>query len=300
VSALMAAMQAIDSTVRTGWCEEGAIPAAVIDSGEVISVESTSFTEGYTFETMADLRLDGPLAPLTAPIVVRGAAPGDTLRVDILDLAFMRDFGCMLLSPGKGAFPHLTDTRIARPVRVDDTTVTFSDEVRIPTRKMLGKVSVAPANGRVLSNTPGLHGGNMDNRDIGVGASVYLPVQVPGAHLGLGDGHAVQGDGECAISAVEVELRSVVRATICKDLDIRAPLVRSGGVVMAMGAAESLDEAAQQAMDELHRLLRDRVGMDARDAAMLMSLVCDVHVAQLVNPLKSVKARVPDRFLPLP
>src|SRR5680860_1253364 len=146
-----ARMQQIDSSVRTKWCEVGAEPAAVVDSGEVISVESTSFTEGYTFDTMHTLREltpDRSRAPLTAPIIVRGARPGHVLRVDVLDLQFTRDFGCMLLAPGKGAFPAVTEQLVARGVRIDDHQVAFSDTVRIPTRKMLGKVSVAPSRER--------------------------------------------------------------------------------------------------------------------------------------------------------
>jgi amidase len=293
-------MKQIDSSVRTNWCEVGDMPAAVIDSGEVISVESASFTEGYTFETMHKLDLDLAVTPLTAPIVVNGARPGDTLQVDILDLQFMRDFGCILLLPGRGAFPDVADELVAHPVAIDDYQVHFSPALAIPTRKMLGKVSVAPAGERILSNEPGLHGANMDNRDIGVGARVYLPVNVDGAHLGLGDAHAVQGDGECGISAVEVEMRSVVRVTVHEQLDIRTPVVRSDGHVMTMGVGPTLDAAARQALEEMHRLVRRHLGLDAKEAAMFLSLTCDVHVSQLVNPLMSVKARISDQYLALP
>lgn len=293
-------MQHIDSSVRTNWCEVGATAAATIDSGETLEIESTSFTEGHTFESMPTLALDQAVAPLTGPIIVRGAEPGDVLRIDILDLQFVRDFGCILLLPGRGAFPDATDELLAYPVRIDDYQVQFSDTIAIPTRKMLGKVSVAPAGERILSNRPGNHGGNMDNRDIGVGASVYLPVFIEGAHLGIGDAHAVQGDGECGISAVEVEMTSVIRVTVIKDMDLRTPMVRSQGVVMAMGVGETLDEASAHALGEISRLLRDQRGTDAKETAMLMSLVCDVHVSQLVNPLVSAKARVPENLLRLP
>jgi amidase len=159
---------------------------------------------------------------------------------------------------------------------------------------------VAPAGERIHSSSPGPHGGNLDNRDIGVGASVYLPVNVVGAHLGIGDAHAVQGDGEIGISAVEVEMESVVRATVIKDLDLRVPVVRSGGHVMTMGVGRTLDEAAHEALDEMHRLLRAQHGLDDRDTAMFMSIVCDVHVSQLVNPLVGIKTKIPEHLLPLP
>jgi len=295
-------MQHIDSSIRTRWCEAGDPPAAVIDSGEVITVDSASFTEGYSFETMHTLEqiTPGSPAPLTAPIIIRGATPGGAVRVDVLDLEFLREFGCMLLAPGKGAFPDVTDRRIARAVMVNDYYVAFSDTVKIPTRKMLGKVSVAPQGERVLCNQPGRHGGNMDNRDITIGSSVYLPVSVEGAHLGVGDGHAVQGDGECGGSAVEVEMRTTLRATALADIDIRTPVVRSGGFMMTMGAGSTLDEAADQALSEMHRLLRSQLGMEAKETAMMMSLVCDVHVSQLVNPLVSAKVRIPELYLTLP
>jgi amidase len=293
-------VQRIDSSIRTNWCEIGEVLAATVESGEVFEVASSSFTEGYSFETMHELVLEQAVAPLTAPIIVSGAAPGDVVRVDVLDLRFARDFGCILLLPGRGAFPDVTPELHARPVRITDSLVEFSDAIRIPTRKMLGKVSVAPAGDRVHSSTPGRHGGNMDNTEIGIGSSVYLPVFVEGAHLGIGDAHAVQGDGEVGISAVEVEMVSVLRATVIKSLDLRVPIVRSGRSVMTMGVGSTLDEAAKEALGELGRLVRQRHRLDEQEVAMLLSIACDVHVAQLVNPLVGVKAKVPEHLLTLP
>ena len=293
-------MQRIDSSVRTNWSEVGEVPAAVVESGEVIEVTSASFTEGYTAENMHELVVEQAVAPLTAPILVRGARPGQVVRVDILDLRFVRDFGCILLLPGRGAFPDVTDKLVAKAVGIDDAEVRFSDSIRVPTRKMVGKVSVAPAGERIHSSLPGAHGGNMDNRDIGVGSSVYLPVFVDEAHLGIGDAHAVQGDGECGISAVEVEMVSVIRVTLIPDLELDAPVVRGGGNVMTMGAAGTLDLAAAQALAAMKQLLKASNGLSDQDAAMLMSIACDVHVSQLVNPLVGVKARMPERYIPLP
>jgi amidase len=293
-------VQRITTAIRTNYAETGTVPAATVDSGEVFQVASTSFTEGYSYETMPQLVVEQAVAPLTAPIIVTGAQPGDVLRVDVIELRFTRDFGCVLLLPGRGVFPSLTQELYAKPVRITDDEVIFSDALRIPTRKMLGKVSVAPAGEPVHSSSPGHHGGNLDNRDIGRGSSVYLPVNVEGAHLGIGDAHAVQGDGEIGISAVEVEMESVVRATVIKDLDLRVPVVRSGGHVMTMGVGQTLDEAAREALDEMHRLLKAEHGLDDRDTAMFMSMACDVHVSQLVNPLVGIKAKIPEHLLPLP
>jgi amidase len=292
-------MLRIDSSVRTIWCEVGKVPAATIASGDVINVEMTSFTEGFTFENLPGMQMDQAIAPLTAPIIVAGAQPGDTLRIDVLDLRFTREFGCVLLLPGRGAFPNLTSELMARPVAISDHEVRFSEAIRIPTRKMIGKISVAPPGERITSSFPGRHGGNLDNNDIGVGSSVFLPVFVEGAHLGLGDAHAVQADGECGISAVEVEMECIVRVTVLQGPDVQVPIVRSGGTIATMGVGETLDDAAAEALGEMHRLMRNHLHLDAKETAMLMSLVCDVHVSQLVNRLVSVKAKVPDRFLQL-
>lgn len=293
-------MQTISSAVRTNWCEEGKDPAGIIQSGEIFVVESTSFTEGHTPDTIPQLKLDLAVAPLTAPILVKGARPGNVLRIDILELRFTRDFGCIFLIPGRGAFPSVTDTLIAQAVPITDYEVRLSDSLVLPTHKMIGKVSVAPPRGRVLSSLPGRHGGNMDNRDICVGSSVYLPVFVDEAHLGIGDAHAVQGDGECGISAVEVEMSTVARVTLISNLELQTPVVKSGGYVMTMGAGESLDEAAREALHEMKRLLQQHRRLNEREAVMLMSLACDVHVSQLVNPLVGVKARIPQHLLQLP
>lgn len=293
-------MQVISSSRRTLWCEAVGEPAATVTSGEVFSIQSTSFTEGYEFETLSSLSLSQAVAPLTGPIIVEDAQPGDVLRIDVLDLKLDRDFGCVLLLPGRGVFPDAVPALIAYAVRVDDYSVHFGHELTIPTRKMLGKVAVAPAGERVSSSLPGSHGGNMDNNDIGIGASVYLPVFVAGAYLGMGDAHAVQGDGEIGISAVEVEMTSVVRVTVIKDFALRTPAIRSGGYVATMGTGPTLDSAAGEALREMRSLIEDQLRLSRQESIMFMSLACDLHVTQMVNTVQGVKAKVPERYIKLP
>lgn len=293
-------MQVVTSKTRTNDCGAADPFAATVQPGEVFTVESTSFTEGYTHETIHILDTSTAVAPLTGPIRVEGAEPGMVLRVDILKLEIARDFGVMLLLPGKGAFAEHVVEPVVKGIRLDKTHAHFNDSLKIPLSPMLGKVSVAPAGEPILSNRPGPYGGNMDNTHICEGASVYLPIFVEGAYLALGDAHAAMGDGESCVSGVECEMRSIVRCALLRDLDITHPIVVSRGKTMTTAEGQTLEEACKKALHSMAVLLAKRHDMGYLDAARLISIAGDVHTCQIVNPLVGVKVLVPYWLLPLP
>lgn len=293
-------MQVITSENRTKYCGNRDPVAARVQSGEVFTVESTSFTEGYTFENIDQLDTSTAVAPLTGPIWIEGAEPGMVLKVEILKLEITRDFGCMLIGPGKGAFGDRVTEPVVTGIRIDATHAQFNERLRIPLSPHLGKVSVAPAGEPILSNRPGPYGGNMDNSHICEGASLYLPIFVDGAYFGVGDAHAVMGDGESCVSGLECEMRSILRCTLIQDLDITHPIVVSRGKTMTTAEGETLEVACKKALHAMATLLAAHHCISYLDATRLISLAGDVHTCQIVNPLVGMKVLVPNWLLPMP
>ena len=162
---------------------------------------------------------------------------------------------------------------------------------------MIGVIGVAPAGDPVNCGTPGSHGGNMDNTAIGAGATLYFPVAAEGALFGLGDMHAVMGDGEVSVSGAEVAGWATVTLTALPDLSVPDPLIQTATHLGVIASAESLDAASDRAVHEMVDLLCDRTGMGADEAVMLLSLVADVQVCQMVDPEKTVRFMVPNYVL---
>jgi amidase len=274
--------------------------AARVHPGEAFVVETTSFTEGHTCEDIASLDPKKAVAPLTGPIWVEGARPGQTLKIHIQEIQLARDFGCVILVPGKGALGEHIHARLVRGIRLRGGLAYLNERLAFPVAPMLGKVSVAPTGEPVLCNQPGPFGGNMDNTHLHAGATLYLPVFVEGAYLGVGDGHALMSDGEGSGSALECELRTTLRCEVVDDLPITHPVVVSDGKTMTVAEGETLEAASKQALHNMALLLARHHGLDYPEAAMLIGMVADLHTCQIVNPLVSVKVLVPHWLLPLP
>ena len=167
----------------------------------------------------------------------------------------------------------------------------------IPLAPMIGVVGVAPAGEPVNCGTPGSHGGNMDNTAIGAGATLYFPVAVPRALFGLGDMHAVMGDGEVSVSGAEVAGWATVTLTALPELAVPNPLIETATHFGIIASAETLDAAADVAVHQMVDLLAAGTGRGADELVMLLSLVADVRVCQMVDPEKTVRFMVPKYVL---
>ena len=266
-------------------------PVLVVDQGERFTLDTKSLLTGGFFEAGEYERCS---IPVTGPVVVRGARPGDALRVDLhaIDIA---DRGAMVTFPGRGGFSGGL-ARYGRVVAVDDGGVYFADGVTIPARPMVGKIGVAPHDGEPSSSTVGTHGGNLDCKDVTAGSAVILPVQVPGALLFAGDLHAAQGDGECSLTGVEVEGTVALSCRVLPGVTLTRPVVLSHGHVITMGDGDTLDEAAKAALDDLLELVVVDRSWSREKAAMLLGAAADVAVSQLVNARASVKASLADCY----
>ncbi len=234
---------------------------------------------------------------MTGPIAVRGAEPGDALRVEILDVALNEDWGFNLLRPLLGALPDdfalhsLTHLRIDRARGVIETPW----GLKIPARPFFGVMGVAPPPlwGRVTSIVPRSFGGNIDCKELVAGTTLFLPVHVPGALFSAGDGHAVQGDGEACLTPVETGLRGLFRLSLVKGAGIPGPRAETPDHLIAMGFDPDLDRAARIALREAVAMIVERAGLDPVDAYRLCGMAVDLRVTQLVNEHKGVHAMIP-------
>lgn len=237
----------------------------------------------------------GPGAhPLTGPIYVQRAEPGDTLEVHILGFEYLHPFGVTGFRPGSGTLPDEFPYARFKMIRFDPKAgvAEFSRGVRLKLAPFWGSIGVAPPPviHRLSSGPPGSHAGNLDNKELVAGSILYLPVHVPGALLSIGDGHALQGDGEVTITALETSLRGTVQIFVRKGRQIRWPRAETPTHFITMGLNPDLNEAARMATREMIDFLMSQKGMSRDEAYILCSLAADLRVTQLVDDTKGIHA----------
>jgi len=227
--------------------------------------------------------------------------PGDTLQVDILDARPTMDWGYVSILPLLGTLPdEFTDYQTIHPhIDAARGVATLPWGTEIDLDPFFGIVAVAPppAWGRCTSSVPRAFGGNMDNKELKPGTTLYLPVFNEGALFYAGDGHGVQGDGEVCITALEMGITGTFRLTVRKDLKIEHPFAESPTQLISIGLDEDLDDAARQAVREMVRHLCARTGLSRNEAYMLCSLAGNLRVTQLVDGNKGVHMMMPKRYL---
>lgn len=231
---------------------------------------------------------------LTGPIYIQDAEPGDTLEVRLLQFEFLHPFGWTGFTPGRGTLPDDFPYSRFRLVRFDPRIglAEFLPGITLKLAPFWGTIGVAPplALGPVPSGVPGPMGGNFDNKELVAGSTLYLPVHVPGALLSMRDGHALQGDGEVSVSAVETSLRGTIQVFVRKGKPIRWPRAETPTHFISMGLNPDLDEAARIAVREMVDFLVSEKGLSRDDAYMLCSLAADLRVTQLVDGTKGIHA----------
>ena len=283
-----------DAKEKTRYC---------ISSGEEITIETVSggpnvipSQEFYTPPELLEIhKLGVPQVPghiLTGPVSVEGAMPGDTLQVDILDISLRQDWGYNFIRPLSGALPYDFDEEIHMniPLDRDKMIATLPWGLELPLSPFFGVMGVAPPSGwgRISSIMPRAHGGNIDNKELLVNSTLYLPIFNKGAQFSVGDGHALQGDGEVCVTAIETALKGKFRLTVRKDLRLNYPQAETSTHYITMGMDPDLDLCAEMALRNMINLIVNSANISKSDAYTLCSLVGDLRITQVVNGCKGV------------
>ena len=305
-------LHASPTTVHRGFFDASLKPVLTIDSGDVVRLWTATGNPRY-FESLGvpkdkipselyavfagvpgagreDHTLDGPIA-------VRGAEPGDTVEIRIRSIDLWLPIAGMGIRAGRGSLPEEFPYSRDRVLFFDPEKkiIPFAPGVIVPAKPFWGVIAVAPppSMGRVVSGPPNVFGGNMDNHDLQPGTSLFLPVHAKGALISIGDGHAVQGDGEVGMSAVETSLKGEIQVVLHKGMHITWPRAETPTHYMTMGLNEDLNQAAKIATREMLNFIVENKHLSRDDALMLMSAAMDLHVTQIVDGTKGVHAMLP-------
>ena len=310
-------LEATPATVAYGYYWAGAPPALRIQSGDIIDVDTllTNTPAGLeragikpdkiqdslkriVAEVTGDRRGPGGHI-LTGPVFVEGAEPGDALEVKILSIDFALDYGYNGCS---GFLPENCNRTVPQkiiPIDKKRMTSEFKPGIVIPLRPFFGSMGVAPepGAGRVSSNPPGRHAGNLDNKELVAGSTLLIPVFVRGALFEIGDGHAAQGDGEVDQTAIETSLRGRVQLTVRKGLALNWPRAETATDYISMAADPDLKVATATAIQEMVNFLAAARGLSKHEAYQLVSIAGNVAVTQLVDrPNVGVHVKMPKRI----
>src|SRR5262245_59879290 len=288
-------------------------PRLVVEPGDTLAIDTRDASDGYytPTSTSRDTANRGPFKghPLTGPVAVQGARPGDVLAIDILDVRAAAPFGWTHIRPGRGLLPEsdfpesflqiwdVSDGAFAR-VRARSGV-----RVSVPQGPFPGVIGTAlDEPGGHSTMPPRKNGGNVDIRQLTAGTTVYLPVWVDGALLSVGDAHAAQGDGEVCISAVEMASRVTLRIGLRQDRPLREPQFRMSGPQPSRGAeyvttahGPDLFASSQQAIRYLIEHMVEERGLTREEAYVVASVAADLRISEIVDaPNWIVSAFLPD------
>src|SRR3984893_2837106 len=310
-------LEVTPSTVAYGYYWSEAAPVLRIASGDIVDVDTllTNTPAGLAKAGVPDEKIQQSLKTivdevtgdrkgpgghiLTGPIYVEGAEPGDVLEVKILSISLPIDYG---YNGCKGFLPENCEPDApAKILRLDrkQMTAEFAPGIVIPLRPFFGSMGVAPAPeaGRVSSNPPGRHAGNLDNRELVAGTTLYIPVFVRGALFEIGDGHAAQGDGEVDQTAIETSLRGRLQLTVRKDMKLKWPRAETATDYISMATDPDLSVATRSAIQEMVDFLVAEKKLTKHHAYELVSIAGNVAVTQLVDkPNFGIHVRLPKRI----
>jgi acetamidase/formamidase len=303
-------LRAAPETVRIGVFD-AAFPAIMnIESGDTVEVQCVSGREEVMPPPGSPMIVPPELAAIlaanpgtraghivTGPIAIAGGMPGDMLEIRIEKIVAGTNWGYNMIRPLAGTLPEdFHDTTLMHiPVDQEKLVCTLPWGTELKMAPFFGVMGVAPppAFGQIMSKEPRLHGGNLDNKEMTAGSTLFLPVWVPGANFSVGDGHGVQGDGEVCVTALEMCLTGTFTFILHKGDGPNRPLLRmpraeTASHFISMGLNEDLDQAMKQALREMIAFICARSNLSREQAYSFCSLAVDFHVTQTVNGEKGV------------
>ena len=300
-------LPATPETVHTGFYDNTLSPVITINSGDTVLFETMTLFEnqvarGMTFEKLENIRRPyaeqrvGPHT-LTGPVYINGAEAGNVLEIRIKGM-IPKSHGFNVIYPGKGGtLPEEFPEGRIKDFYLDweNKQTVFAPGVVIPLRPFLGSMGVAPKEpGKAHSGPPMSFGGNMDCKELVEGTTLFLSVQVQGALFSCGDAHAVQGDGEVCLTALETALTEAeLQFILRKDMDLEYPMFETPSNWGVMGFHEDLDVAVKIALRGMIRFLVSEKKMDSYEAYSLCSLQADLRVTQVVDGTKGIHVMMP-------
>jgi acetamidase/formamidase len=306
-------LKATPKTVAWGYYDAGAPPVLRIKSGDTVEVQTliTNSPTGLEHALVPPAQVEQALRDiykevtdrgpgghiLTGPIYVEGAEPGHVLEVRIQTIKLALPYAYNAFGPRGGFlpedFPH-SRTKII-PLDGKRMVARFAEGIEIPLRPFFGSMGVAPpaSAGRISSVPPGIHAGNLDNKELVAGTTLFIPVHAPGALFAVGDGHAGQGNGEVDLTALETSLTGTLQFVVRKDLHLRWPRAETPTHYITMGLDRDLTQAAKIAVRETIDFLTSEKQLSRDQAYMLASIAVDFNITQLVDGTKGVHGMIP-------
>ncbi|MFL6950483.1 MAG: acetamidase/formamidase family protein [Xanthobacteraceae bacterium] len=303
-------------TVHWGFFDAALAPLTTIASGDRITISTVSgdrnmmpaaplaVPEALPAIHASSRRRMVPGHICTGPVAVKGAEPGQVLQVDIESIDAYYDWGYIHVRPLAGALPHdFSELRVVHSVldRARNAWCLPWGQT-VPFAPFFGVIGVAPpaAWGMISTLPPRQNGGNLDNKELVAGTTLYLPIFTKGALFSVGDGHGAQGDGEVCVNAVETGLTGTFRLTIRDDMQLQWPLAETPTHMMTMAFDPDLDDCVVIALRQMIDLVCARVGLDRYQAYMLCSLAADLRVTQVVNGNKGIHVMLDKRYFVRP
>ncbi len=294
-------------TCHWGYFEAILPPALTIQDGDAVTIRTVSGganvlppegfhvpPELYDIHEKSERLLPGHI--LTGPVAIEGAKPGDVLEVRIKDVRLRQDWGWNMIRPLSGTLQDdFHEERLLNiPLDLDSNVAKLPWGLDLPLAPFFGVMGVAPppAWGRIGSIVPRLMGGNIDNKELVAGSTLYLPVFTDGALFSCGDGHGAQGDGEVNVTAIETALEGDFEFAIRRDITLTTPRAETPTHLITMGLDPDLDQCVVQALRDMIVLLGEVAGLSLEDAYTLCSLAADLRVTQTVNGSKGVHCMI--------
>ena len=267
-------------------------PVLTVESGTTVVFETQDCFSGEVQsenDTVSDIDFS-KVNPATGPLYVEGAEVGDTLKVT-LNRMEIDDKGSVLTAPGLGMLADGIEKEETAMGEITEEGTLYKG-FNIPLTKMVGVIGTAPAGEGVNTGTPHDHGGNLDTTLLTEGATLYLPVNTPGALLAMGDMHSSMADGEIMGSGMEVAGEIEVTVEVLKDSKFPLPFVETDEVYATLASRETMEEATKTAINNMVDVLMDKTDLTFNQAGMFLSLAGDLKVSQVVNPNKTMRVEV--------
>jgi acetamidase/formamidase len=296
-------LKASAKTCHWGFFDAKLAPALTIESGDRVTIDSVSGApevlpksgfhvppEIHEIHERAERSLPGHI--LTGPIAIAGAKPGQVLELRILEVNLRQDWGYNFIRPLAGTLPDdFKEPRLLHiPLDTERRIAHLPWGTDLPLRPFFGVMGVAPPRqwGRITSIVPRAHGGNLDNKELIPGATLYLPIHVEGGLFSCGDGHGVQGDGEVCVTAIETALQGTFEFVLREDITLAYPRAETPAHYVTMGMDPDLDQCVVMALRDMIRLICEKANLSREDAYTLCSLAADLRVTQTVNGSKGI------------